>query len=511
MNNPKIRILVPIFLFVSAIGLNIPILQNEFVHFDDGHGWYANQNLIKPWNTWEDIKWIFSLEQTVRLVPVSWVIYKSIVNIWGMDPIGIRIISLILHSLNTLLIYFISKRLINWGSKDYIGAFIITLIWLTHPLRVEPIAWATALTYPISTFWSLLAIFLILENKKEKARVDILALICAITATLSYPIALMVPMTIPLWIYLRKLIYYIPVTKPNKFEWILFSLSLLPTLIISGVTFYYANFVSSNWGSGDGIKLNIPQTLYNISNSFLYFLYVSIFPPREISPGHYPGEPTIFIEVFVIGILILGYIIYKCMRFSRNRSQTIVLSLIYCTLILPALKIFGEPNLQTDRYSYLSSWLILCMLIRFVNPIEYKKILFLGLPLILIYIQVSLYQHTAWKDTPTLVAKIREGEYEQKSGLVNVLLEVSLAEYEISKRKYKKALSRLENIGKINSSEAKPTSKEWKKHFTYEVIKRANSNEKEALLFLQSLEEQELSDLGNGIGIDIKINANHYK
>ena len=102
---------VGLLLGVLALGLNISVLNNEFVYWDDGPFYFQNLNLQAPWDSWDAVKWIFSLEQTVRFTPVSWVILKGIYEIWGLDPTGIRVLALILHISIIMLIYVIAKKI----------------------------------------------------------------------------------------------------------------------------------------------------------------------------------------------------------------------------------------------------------------------------------------------------------------------------------------------------------------------------------------------------------------
>lgn len=453
---------IPVLLSLIAIALNLSILDNKFVHWDDGFSWFENQKLIQPWNSWDDIKWIFSFEQTVRLAPVSWIIYKAIVSMGGMEPEGVRIASLIFHTANTILIFLICKSILKKTDKPELWAFLVSLLWLVNPLRVEPVAWATGLTYPISTMWTLLSFYLILSNTTKNLKRDLMGFLCAILASLSYPIALSVPISLPILIYIRNVLNNGESSIFEKRSIIIGVLGISFSILLIGLTTYHVLFTNTPWGKATGFSLNIPQLLYNVSNSFCYFVYVSFLPPQEITPGHYPGEETFFPEIYVIAITLIVLITVSILYRKQNWKLLLGLSLLYLTLILPALKIFGEPNLQADRFSYLIGWIpVLILMLWLVGSKLNKRIVVILIGgLIGTQILLSYKQHKIWKNTKVLVENVRDSQYVKKNQWLNIFLYWAEGKDAEIRKDYNEAFQSYSAIYGIGTKEAKERSTE---------------------------------------------------
>ena len=75
-------------------------------------------------------------------------------QVFGVNPGGYLFTNLLLHVLNTLLLYFLFKKMTGatWQS-----AFVAALFAL-HPLHVESVAWIAERKDVLSTFFCMLTI-----------------------------------------------------------------------------------------------------------------------------------------------------------------------------------------------------------------------------------------------------------------------------------------------------------------------------------------------------------------
>jgi hypothetical protein len=109
------------------------------------------------------------------LTLLSWVVTHEF---GGLDPTGYHLGNWILHGLNTFLCFFVIRQLLTAAERsgrverlsrlDF-GAATGALLWALHPLRVEPVAWATARSYDLAVFFCCCARALICTHPSSAA------------------------------------------------------------------------------------------------------------------------------------------------------------------------------------------------------------------------------------------------------------------------------------------------------------------------------------------------------
>jgi hypothetical protein len=124
-------------------------LENGFVNFDDIENFLNNQSYrgVGP----AQLRWTFTTWNLGGLIPLTWMTLGLDYVIWGMDPAGYHLTSLVLHVLTALAFYFVLLRLLRAalgpgeldGAALRLGALFGALLFSVHPLRVESVAWVT--------------------------------------------------------------------------------------------------------------------------------------------------------------------------------------------------------------------------------------------------------------------------------------------------------------------------------------------------------------------------------
>lgn len=118
--------------------------------------------------TAENLRWMLTTFLTGHWEPVSWIAYGLIYAVWGLRPAGYHLASLLLHLANALLLYGILLALIRRAAdiessrllpQARIAAALGALFYALHPLRVEAVAWASCLPYPLAACLMLVAAF----------------------------------------------------------------------------------------------------------------------------------------------------------------------------------------------------------------------------------------------------------------------------------------------------------------------------------------------------------------
>ena len=149
----------------------LPSLQNGFLDWDDVPNVVANPNL-KEINS-QSLKWMFTTFLSGHYHPLTWLSFAIDYQLWQLDPFGYHLDNLLLHLLNTILFYLLFVSLTGiggpetTGSRTWIPAFLATLFFAVHPLRVESVAWITERRDVLSVFFLLLTLLAYLRFGRD--------------------------------------------------------------------------------------------------------------------------------------------------------------------------------------------------------------------------------------------------------------------------------------------------------------------------------------------------------
>ncbi|HVO95556.1 MAG TPA: tetratricopeptide repeat protein [Terriglobales bacterium] len=134
---------------VTALAL-IPLLQNQFVNWDDRVNLLENRYYRGL--SWTHLQWMFTTFHNSLYRPLTWITLGADYLIWGMDAPGYHFTSLILHCAAAFSFYVLTCEVLPLVAptlarpKDpavRIAAGFAALLFAIHPLRVEPVAWAS--------------------------------------------------------------------------------------------------------------------------------------------------------------------------------------------------------------------------------------------------------------------------------------------------------------------------------------------------------------------------------
>ena len=145
--------LVNLLVFVVMVAYQ-PVLQNDFVNWDDYDNFRFNYDYRGL--TLGTLRWAWTTYLCGVYQPVSWMILSAEHALWGMAPRGYHFASLVLHTLNAVVLYYMSLALLRrvWpesAGRDAlaarIGSALAAMAFAVHPLRVEVVAWASSQPY----------------------------------------------------------------------------------------------------------------------------------------------------------------------------------------------------------------------------------------------------------------------------------------------------------------------------------------------------------------------------
>jgi tetratricopeptide (TPR) repeat protein/uncharacterized membrane protein len=134
---------------VVTFAVFLPSVRNGWVNWDDADNFLGNPYFRGL--GWDNLRWIFAgCVQDAHWIPLTWLTLSLDYVVWGMNPSGYHLTSLLIHSVNALLCYALAYRLLELGfeatarPRDLrLAAAVAALSFALHPLRVESVAWIT--------------------------------------------------------------------------------------------------------------------------------------------------------------------------------------------------------------------------------------------------------------------------------------------------------------------------------------------------------------------------------
>src|SRR5262245_24717867 len=139
-------------------------LRNDFVNYDDPD--YVTENLrVQNGLSWENVQWAFSATEASNWHPLTWISHMADCQIFGLRSAGHHLTSVILHALNSGLLFLILQRMTGalWRS------LLVAALFGLHPLHVQSVAWVAERKDVLSTLFFLLSIWAYAKYTKARA------------------------------------------------------------------------------------------------------------------------------------------------------------------------------------------------------------------------------------------------------------------------------------------------------------------------------------------------------
>jgi tetratricopeptide (TPR) repeat protein len=132
------------------------VSRHEFVNFDDPA--YVTYNpMVQQGLTWSGVSWAFENlhGDTTYWHPVTWLSHMLDCQLFGLKPAGHHLTSLLLHTLNVVLLFVVLRRMTGRRGPSAMVAALFAL----HPLQVDSVAWIAERKNVLSAFFFLVTLW----------------------------------------------------------------------------------------------------------------------------------------------------------------------------------------------------------------------------------------------------------------------------------------------------------------------------------------------------------------
>jgi len=138
-----------------TLAVDWPVVHHDFVNYDDDC--YVTQNRqVQAGLTWHGLAWAFGHVHGdfTYWHPLTWVSHMADCQLFGLNPAGHHLVNLLLHALNSLLVFLVFRRLTGafWRSA------LLAALFALHPLQVDTVAWVAERKNLLSATFFLLTV-----------------------------------------------------------------------------------------------------------------------------------------------------------------------------------------------------------------------------------------------------------------------------------------------------------------------------------------------------------------
>ena len=123
-------------LVLVTVSIYWPVMRHDFVAYDDNQ--YVTSNVrVQNGLTLENLKWACFNPVGGNWHPLTVWSHMADCQLFGLKPWGHHLTSVLLHALNTVLVFLLLRGLTGafWRSA------LVAALFGLHPLHVESVAW----------------------------------------------------------------------------------------------------------------------------------------------------------------------------------------------------------------------------------------------------------------------------------------------------------------------------------------------------------------------------------
>ncbi len=358
-------VLVAVVTFVAFL----PALNNGFVEWDDQVVLLQNYNFRGL--GWPQIRWMFSTGHMGHFQPMTWLTYGLDYTLWGMDPTGYHLTSMLFHAAAAAAFFWVVRALLfhAMGREDRdvlpgltIAAGVGALFFAIHPLRVESVAWATERRDVTSGFFFLLTLgaylhaVTIQSNPKMRKKWLAMGVSFYVVSLLSKSIGMTLPVVLVILdaYPLRRLGRFGRGWLAPEVRWV-WKEKLL--FLVPAVAAALLALVMQQQGGFVGTLDRVPWAARIAIACYAASLYLfNTWVPLWLSPLYAPDSPfDPWAWYFVLGGVVLLLVTVAAALTARRWPAGIVLWACYVIVLAPVVGLLQiGPQLAADRYTYLS-------------------------------------------------------------------------------------------------------------------------------------------------------------
>jgi len=364
--------------------------------------------------------------------PVQLLVYWAVYNIWGLNPLGYHLASVMLHLFNSVLIYYLLFLLF----ANFKISAVAAVLFLVHPIHTSVVSYIASSADLLSCLFTVLSLILFLKFLRLRVKgYYFLSLLSAAFALLSRENALI------LFIFIALIIF---IEKPGKKYYFLvvpFALLSLFYLVLRFIILGDSGLYSHP------VILAFSLQAANFFNIIFKYIILLLLPL-----GLHPLRVTPFIRDFLDprAFLALGFIlfyIYTMVKLQKNKMVVFSMAWFLIGLFPVFLSLDGYPMLDgammAESWLYMPSIGFFVILGCIINSVRKQGVVILFF--IASYGLMTVINNTYWKNDIVIQERILEYTSEKN------ILRKDLIESYLENSQYEEAFAEIKTFSKYYS------------------------------------------------------------
>jgi tetratricopeptide (TPR) repeat protein len=412
-------LLACVALIAASVAIYAPVSHFGFVTWDDPEYVVGNVHVAQGL-TWQGARWALTSLDEANWHPVTWLSHMLDVQLYGMNAGPQHVTNLLIHILNTLLLFGLLYRMTGaLGRSTFVAG-----LFAVHPLHVESVAWISERKDVLSTLFWLLTMWAYVAYVRRPGRGRYLPML------LLFALGLMAkPMLVTLPFVLLLLDFW-PLQRGLELPRLV--KEKLPLFALAAISSVVTVLAQRHGGAVAGLeRLPLGIRLTNAPASYLAYIGKMLWPVRLAA--FYPLHASTPVLQVTLGALLLIGVTILAFRAGQRHGYLLVGWLWYVGTLIPVIGLVqAGSQSMADRYTYvpliglflIAAWGVPELVARW----RYGRVAlpFVAMCVLLMCTALARAQVGYWSDSAALwqhALEVTEDNYVAHASLGKVLLD----------------------------------------------------------------------------------------
>ncbi len=342
-------LILSLILFLGTLALYFPALNSAFVNYDDPAYVTSNAHVLQGLSR-KNFVWAWTATVEANWHPLTWISHMADVQMFGTNPGGHHAVSVVLHALNVVVLFFVLRL----ATRQVLASALVAALFAVHPLNVECVAWVAERKSLLSMLLLVLtfAAYGWYVQRRSVGRYVAVVLLFALGLA-AKPMIVTLPLLLLLWDCwpLRRLASDSDAQSATLFQLIVEKIPLLALSAASSWITLYAQRAGGALGNRELLPLS--QRVANALYSYCIYIGKGIWPTGlAVFYPHPEGSLAVW-KVVAAAILLIA-ITALAWRYRKGQPYFLAGWLWYLVAMIPMIGVVQVGRqAMADRYAYL--------------------------------------------------------------------------------------------------------------------------------------------------------------